>query len=127
MVKKEFKIVTTEAGPEESIILGLVPIYSSQSSEEKRLDPTKVLAGPAVQSEDTKIISEGVRAVMDELKRQGMFPPSGQAMAFIPILHLPLTKEEYEQLGNPHPHEIVTLALTLERELKSEEEPKQNE
>jgi hypothetical protein len=120
MVKREFRIVALEAAPNESIILLVVPAFSIQQETKDAAhvpDPTKVIVGPAVQSEDARVLSEGVKAVFDEMRRQGLFPSPASAAPFQPsqpALSFLLSKEEYEELGKPTPNEIVT--LTVERQ-----------
>lgn len=119
MVKKDFRLMVLQAQPNEAVMLGLVPIYSASSEEFQRSpDPEKVLVGPAIQSEDAKVVSDGIRAVFGELRRQGALPPSPSSPA-APMLLLQLTKEEYEQLGKPTPNEIVRLTLSVDRDPES--------
>lgn len=118
MVKKEYRIVILQAGPDESVILGLVPAFALRSEEAERIpNPEKILVGPALQSEDAKMGTEMVRGMMNEVFAK--FEQAGvpiRSMASPPVLFpIPLSKQEYEQLGKPTPNEIITLTLTLER------------
>jgi len=124
-VKKEYRVMIVQAGPDESTILGLVPVDSLSSNEpHSTLNPTRVLAGPGIQSEEAKMVQEMLKGVFDEMdkrmQRMGP-PPSTQSPGVIP---LSLSKREYVQLGKPTAHDIITLTLEMDRE---DEVPKAGE
>jgi hypothetical protein len=121
-VKKEYRVMIVQAGPDESTILGLVPVYSLSSEEpHSTLDPARVLAGPGIQSEDAKMVQDMMKAVFTELDKrmQHMAPPSTQCPG-PGVIPLSLSKREYVQLGKPTAHDIITLTLEME---KTEGEP----
>jgi hypothetical protein len=124
MVKKEYRIVVLQAYPNESVMLTLVPIYSI-TVEESPPPPTaeRVLVGPLHESDEAKVAKDMVKAIGDELRRQGMWPSSQTApAAFTPMVAVLLTKEEYEELGRPTPYEIVSLSLTLDRQAEPQKQ-----
>ena len=120
MVKKEYRIVILQAGPDESVTLGLVPIFTLRSisdEADRTPNPGRVIVGPAIQSEDAKVAREMISAVMDEVskKMQQYGPPPSASFTPQGLIPLNLTKEEYAQLGKPTAHEIITLTLELEK------------
>ena len=130
MVKKEYRVVILQAGPDESVILGLAPVvmlHSISDEEYRTPDPQKVLVGPALESEDAKVARQMVSAMMDEAakKIREFGPPPSTSFAPLGFIPLNLTKEEYEEIGKPTPNEIITLTLTLNRVQapKSEDDP----
>lgn len=137
MVKKQYRIVVLQAGPHESVILGLVPIYtvhaSSTREDPKMPDPTKVFAGPAGETEDARQGREMMKGMMDgmldSLQKAGVpvgrgpnVPPDYNQLPRIPLLDILLSKQEYEELGKPVPNETISFTLTLDRHT----EPQQN-
>lgn len=108
-MKKEFRIVALRAVPfDEGVLLTVIPVFSAQS-ESRSLSPERVIVGPGVQSEDAKLMQEMMKGVLNELERR--FGKDLSQVGNLPNLTLALTKEEYEELGQPLVHQIVTITL----------------
>lgn len=123
-VKKEYRVVAVEAAPN-GVMLGIAPIFSCSKEESEHVpSPTRVLAGPAGQSEEAKMMQEMMRGVFDEIDRRfkeeaARRPPSEVSSRELVVVAL--TVEEYMRLGKPTPNDVVVLALNLQPAVEGEE------
>lgn len=107
-MKKEFRIVALQALPNEDLLVTLVPVSSVRVDQsEKAPDPARVIVGPGLQTEEAKVVQEMMKGVWEELdKRFG-----AMQLQSVPPLTLTLTRQEYEDLGNPLVNQVVTLSV----------------
>ena len=108
-MKKEFRIVALHALPDEGVMLTVVPVFSMRSDQvESHIpDPSRVIVGPGLQTDDAKVMQEMMKGVLDELDRR-----YGNALAQQHFsVNLALSKKEYEELGMPLVNQIVTINI----------------
>lgn len=123
MIEKEFKVVALRSSPDEGVDLELYPVFQIQAKPEEPLTPSpeQVIAGPAREPEEAKVVRQMTRAVVEEYAKAGLIPPPASSNTkmpplFIPIIQLHLTKTEYEEL-KPSIGQTITLTVTIKGEI----------
>jgi hypothetical protein len=125
MIEKEFKVVALRSSGE-GVDLELYPLFKIEAEPvEAKIEealpppPERVIVGPARESEEAKIVRQMTKAVVEEYQRIGLLPPTSPTQTmpplFVPIVHLHLTKNEYEEL-KPSIGQTITLTVTVKGE-----------